>query len=123
MPSCFVLTAIFFGFLFICNTAHAMRFTGTILKQQDKIALNSDFGWNYLGRFAFDNSGKAKFNGVFDVGDASGRSAVSGLKHFLVFYRDGDGYDGWPSVYNAKMSCLNKVVFSRFQATLQVSGV
>lgn len=109
--------------LVLFNFARAARFTGSVLKQQDTVPqLNTDFGWNYLGRFAFDNSGTARFNGVFDVGGAGGKSQVAGLKHFIVFYRDGDGVDGWPSVYNAKMSCLNKVVFSRFQATLQVGA-
>ena len=100
--------------------ADSARITGSILKGAEKLVLNSDFGWQYLGRFAFDNSGKAKFNGVFDIG--GGSATVTGTKHFLIFYRDGDGFDGWPSVYNAQMSCLNKVIFSRFQATLQIGA-
>jgi hypothetical protein len=117
-----LLLTLFLIVALVFDVTYALRFRGAVLKQQDKIALNTDFGWNFLGRFAFDNTGKARFNGVFDVGGAVSSSTISAQKHFLVFYRDGDGYDGWPSVYNAKMSCLNKVVFSRFQATLQVGA-
>jgi hypothetical protein len=69
-----------------------VRLSGTILKQKPGLEnLNGDFGWQFLGRFAFDNTGRARFNGVFDVGDSGGKNTDSGVRHFLAFYRDGDG--------------------------------
>ena len=91
-------------FLLVLPLTNCIRITGSILKNKadNSAVLNSptsDYGWYYLGRFAFDNSGLAKFNGVLDIGSGGGNSKVAGLKHFLAFYRDGDGFDGWPSVY------------------------
>jgi hypothetical protein len=120
----FQLNCIFLLLLLITDCAvHAVRLSGTIQKQ-NRDRLNGEFGWQFLGRFAFDNSGKARFNGKFTVGAPSAATLDSGIRHFLAFYRDGDGgKDGWPLVYNAaELSCMNKVAFSRFQATLALGS-
>jgi hypothetical protein len=120
----FQLNCIFILLLLITYCpVQAVRLSGTILKQNPGLDnLNGEFGWQFLGRFAFDNTGKARFNGVLNVGGSGGKTSDSGVRHFLAFYRDGDGSGGWPSVYAAEFSCMNKVAFSRFRATLALDS-